>query len=185
MEEPLPREQFLQQLQVYSQKFPAEISTWQRFIEFVAHNPDCFSRDLQIGHITGSAWVVNATGDRVVLTLHRKLNKWIQLGGHCDGESNVLQVALREAIEESGVEKIQVISPEIFDLDVHLVPLYKNIPAHFHFDTRFAFRMAENQPLQISDESHDLAWVDIKKIHAYNTDESTVRMARKWLAGEF
>lgn len=180
MEKYLHRDKFLQLLKRYSQSFPDELKTSQRFIEFVEQNPDCFSRELSIGHVTGSAWVVSADGREVILTHHKKLNKWIQLGGHCDGDSDVLQVALREAEEESGIENLQAVSSDIFDLDVHLVPEFKNVAAHFHFDTRFVFCATNDQPLKISEESHDLAWVHIERISELSSDESLLRMARKW-----
>ncbi len=175
------RNQFLQKLQRYAAVNPAEEETGRRFIQFVEEYPDCFVRELAIAHVTGSAWVVDEHGEMVILTHHKKLNKWIQLGGHCDGNPNVLQVARREAQEESGIRTIEIISVEIFDIDVHLIPQHRGIAAHYHFDTRFAFRAAAGESLKISDESHDLAWVEIGKMAEFNGDESMMRLVRKWL----
>jgi 8-oxo-dGTP pyrophosphatase MutT (NUDIX family) len=88
------------------------------------------------GHVTGSAWIVNHDGSKVVLLHHAKLGIWVQPGGHCDGETDVAQVALREAREETGLE-VSLLDEAIFDVDVHRIPEYWNTPEHFHFDIRF------------------------------------------------
>ena len=134
------------------------------------------------GHITGSAWIIDATRHYVLLTHHAKLNKWLQLGGHADGELNPLAVAMREAREESGLTKLRVISEEVFDVDRHLIPARKTDPDHFHYDIRFMIEADPDEPLLISDESHDLAWIEIAKMAEYNNEESMLRMARKTLA---
>ncbi|WP_435355505.1 NUDIX hydrolase [Emticicia sp. SJ17W-69] len=149
-------------------------------IEFVQTNEDCFKRELSIGHVTGSAWIVDKSRQFVLLTHHRKLNKWFQPGGHCDGDSDVLNVAMKEAIEETGVADIQVLSDEIFDVDIHLIPERKGIAAHFHYDIRFLFEADKNIPLVISEESNDLAWIGIAKVSELNDSESITRMARKF-----
>jgi len=87
----------------YRVRYPEETAVVERVSSFVDANTDCFSRELPIGHITGSAWILDSTGTRALLTHHKKLNIWVQLGGHADGDPNVEQVAYREAIEESGL----------------------------------------------------------------------------------
>ncbi len=96
---------------------------------FIDSHPDCFERSCQVGHITGSAWIVNRAGDRVLLTHHRKLGRWLQPGGHSDGDPDTLEVALREAREESGLD-VRALDEAIFDLDVHLIPARGHEPAH-------------------------------------------------------
>ena len=91
------------------------------FSSFAAGHPDCCERTLAIGHFTGSAWLVSADGQRVLLTHHRKLHRWLQLGGHADGEGDLAAVALREAQEESGLGGLSV-EDFVFDLDRHLIP---------------------------------------------------------------
>lgn len=147
--------------------------------DFVRREPECFERSCPEGHITGSAWLVDPRGKRVLLTRHRKLNRWLQLGGHADGEDNVLAVAVREAKEESGLSRIDVISPEIFDVDIHEIPERPGEPAHLHYDVRFALR-AKATEVTVSDESHELAWVDILRLKEITQEPSMLRMARKW-----
>lgn len=95
------RHPLLQQLAAYHAGEPAERALSKRLANFVESHSDCFDRALMTGHITASAWLVNQAGTHVLLTHHRKLDKWLQLGGHVDGHPDVLAAALREAYEES------------------------------------------------------------------------------------
>ena len=151
-----------------------------RFDAFVDSHPDCFDRSCRVGHVTGSAWIVDARGAWVLLTDHRKLGRWLQLGGHCDGDPDPLAVALREAREESGIE-VRALDESIFDLDVHPIPAHGREPAHHHFDVRFLAR-AESDRFRVSEESRALAWVPAEGVGALTDRESVLRMARKWLA---
>ena len=140
-----------------------------------------FHRETSAGHFTGSAWLVDASGEHVLLTHHRKLQRWLQLGGHADGDSNLAAVALREAVEESGIRDLRV-EPDIFDVDRHWIPARKSEPGHWHYDVRYVVRTAGSEHVVISDESLELAWVSIRQLaQAPDTDESLRRMARKWL----
>jgi 8-oxo-dGTP pyrophosphatase MutT (NUDIX family) len=148
-------------------------------IRFVEVHVDCAERSLQIGHLTGSTWIVDRERKRTLLTHHRKLNKWLQLGGHADGELDPLAVALREACEESGLKKLRVVDEAIFDVDRHLIPARKTEPDHWHYDIRFMIEADPDEPIVVSDESHDLAWIEIARMADYNAEESMLRMARK------
>ena len=148
-------------------------------IRFVEEHPDCAERSLKIGHLTGSAWIVDRERKRTLLTHHRKLNKWLQLGGHADGQLDLQAVALREAQEESGLTRLRVVEAEIFDVDRHLIPARKTEPDHWHYDIRFVIEADPNEQFLVSDESHDLAWIEIARMAEYNSEESMMRMARK------
>lgn len=162
----------------YLERYPEEASVVDRMIDFVRREPGCFERSTVEGHITGSAWIMAPTGTSVLLTHHRKLDRWLQLGGHADGDPDVLAVALREAREESGLDALVVVSDEIFDVDIHVIPARPNEPEHFHYDVRFVLQAAHTDHV-VSDESHDLAWVDVHSITDYTTEGSMLRMARK------
>ena len=149
---------------------------------FVAAHEDCFRRELGIGHVTGSAWVLSPDRRRVLLTHHRKLDLWLQLGGHADGEWDVRLVALREAREESGLVRVRLLADAIFDVDVHSIPARAREPAHFHYDVRFVCEADDVEPLVVSDESHDLAWVELDRVAVLSADRSVLRMVRKSLA---
>jgi 8-oxo-dGTP pyrophosphatase MutT (NUDIX family) len=148
-------------------------------IRFVEAHADCLLRTCAPGHLTGSAWIVDATRTRVLLTHHRKLDKWLQLGGHADGDGDLAAVARREAHEESGLARLRLVSPAIFDLDRHWIPARKADPAHWHYDLRFLLEADAAEPLIISSESKDLAWIDLARVTALNPEESMARMVRK------
>ena len=156
-----------------------EARMMERLRRFVREHDDCFERTLAVGHVTGSAWVTDLEREHVLLTHHVNLDKWLQLGGHADGEPDVLKVALREAQEESGLQEIKPLSVEIFDVDVHDIPARGGQEAHFHYDVRFLFEADRRQPLQITAESKALAWVKITDVHKLTREESVLRMVAK------
>jgi 8-oxo-dGTP pyrophosphatase MutT (NUDIX family) len=174
------REKLLALLERYRERYPEESAVVDRFVDFISANTGCFNRSLQEGHITGSAWLVDRSGTRVLLTHHRRMNKWVQLGGHTDGHHDVLETALREAEEESGIEGIRTLSGNIFDIDVHTIPASGGEPEHYHYDVRFAVTVTDSEDYTVSDESHDLAWVEVERLSDYTAEESMLRMARKW-----
>jgi 8-oxo-dGTP pyrophosphatase MutT (NUDIX family) len=174
------RKDLLEKLRAYEPMDAADRACQARFLAFVEAEPQCFERTLLKGHVTGAAWIVDASGRRVLLTHHRKLGKWLQLGGHADGDPDVLAVALREAQEESGIEGLEPLSDAIFDLDIHGIPARPGEPEHEHFDVRFALRAPDAAALVVSAESLDLAWVELDALESLGCDESVLRMKRKW-----
>ena len=174
------QDNLLRQLREYRQRCPSESETIARFEAFVGSESRCFERNCWAGHVTGSAWIVNRPQTHVLLTHHRKLNRWLQLGGHSDGDSDPLQVARREAFEESGLV-MEPVCDRLFDIDIHLIPARLEDPAHHHFDARYALRTVGADAFRVSDESHALRWVKIDEIGTLTTEPSMLRMARKWL----
>jgi 8-oxo-dGTP pyrophosphatase MutT (NUDIX family) len=173
------RQPLLDQLADYAAKNPDEAETVGRFIDFVRSEGDCFERSLAVGHVTGSAWIVNADGSQVLLTHHRKLDRWLQLGGHADGDPDVFAVALKEAREESGLSEFEAVSEGIFDLDIHPIPARKSDPEHLHYDVRYLLRATGATDYIVSDESHDLRWVPLDEVTTLTTEDSMTRMVRK------
>lgn len=162
---------------------PQEAVEAARFEAFAGAGPGVFDRTHGPGHFTGSAWVVSRDGDRVLLTHHRKLGRWLQPGGHADGERDLARVALREAEEETGLPGLALASPDIFDLDRHRIPARNHEPAHWHYDVRYVVRAGADEDFVVSEESHALAWRDVRCVaDAPEMDPSLRRMARKWLA---
>ncbi|MFD0738540.1 NUDIX hydrolase [Lysobacter koreensis] len=166
----------------YRRRWPAETAVVDAFAELLADAQDPFVRERLTGHFTGSAWLVDRGGKRVLLTHHRKLDRWLQLGGHADGDRDLAQVALREAQEESGLPGLAV-QGSLFDLDRHWIPERREVPGHWHYDARYVVQAGEHEGYVVGDESHDLAWRDIGEIaNDPAADASLRRMADKWLA---
>lgn len=159
-----------------------EAATVRETLHFVETHPHCLSRQCASGHLTGSAWVVSPDRRQTLLTHHLKLEKWVQLGGHADGDGDLLAVALREAQEESGLTAVRPVSAELFDVDRHWIPDRRNEPGHFHYDLRFIFEADPADALAISSESKTLAWVDLAQVAVLNPEESMARMVRKTIA---
>ncbi|MBD3648799.1 MAG: NUDIX hydrolase [Pseudomonadales bacterium] len=176
---PGDRRALLQQLDAYQRRYPAEWVMAARMRDFVYHHERCFQRDLWVGHVTGSAWLLDRSGEQVLLTHHRKLDKWLQLGGHADGESEIAKVALKEAREESGITGIELLSSDIFDLDIHLIPARNGEPSHYHYDCRFLLQCTDSEDFTVSDESHDLMWIPLDELDTRTREISMQRMATK------
>ncbi len=154
----------------------------EEFRNFVGANAQCFERTLAIGHVTASGWVVSEEGDKVLLMHHRKLNRWFQPGGHCDGDPNVLAVARKEVEEETGLLNCKVGPGGIFDVDIHLIPANSKEAAHYHYDVRFLFKANATTELVINAESRDLRWIPLAEVKNYNDSESIMRMVCKTIS---
>ncbi len=172
-----------------------------RFQLFLSQDRDHFRRSGAEGHFTASALFLNRDLSKVLLTLHAKLGKWLQLGGHADGDSDLSRVALTECREESGYSQVEFLDygqrmfslegniPLPFDWDIHLIPARKDEPEHLHYDVRFL--VVTNQPekdLVISAESKDLRWIGLDEASKLTQEESMqrqfakLRLVRKALA---
>jgi 8-oxo-dGTP pyrophosphatase MutT (NUDIX family) len=166
----------------YLARYPGESEVVGLFRALLAEDGPVFERARLAGHFTGSAWVVSADGQRVLLMHHRKLDRWLQLGGHADGDVHLPRVALREAEEESGLVDLAV-DPAILDLDRHAIPARGSEPEHWHYDVRFVVRATGSEEFVLNEESLALAWKPVADIaEDPAADESLRRMARKWLA---
>jgi 8-oxo-dGTP pyrophosphatase MutT (NUDIX family) len=171
-------------LRDYARRVPEHAAVADGFVRLLDEGgDDPFQRSRLAGHFTGSAWLVSADGRRVLLTHHRKLDRWLQLGGHADGDRDLAAVALREAEEESGLPGLRLESHALFDLDRHWIPARGQVPGHWHYDARYVVRAGTDERFKVGEEALDLAWRDIAAIAAdAQADESLRRMALRWLA---
>jgi 8-oxo-dGTP pyrophosphatase MutT (NUDIX family) len=141
------------------------------------HGAALADRTTAPGHLTGSALVMDAVGERMVVLLHTKLRRWLQPGGHADGDHELAGVALREATEETGIEGLQVLLHAV-DLDVHEVDHGDALGTHLHLDLRFVVVAPEGAEIRGNHESLALRWVTFDELQALADEEGLVRLAR-------
>ncbi len=161
-----------------------EYAALKRFEKLLESNEAYARSYYDPGHITGSGFVLNEAKDSLLLTHHKKLGKWLQLGGHGEGEKDALEIARREVLEESGLQNVELLVDVPIDLDIHPIPERGAEAAHFHFDVRYLFKAAAGAQIQISDESSDLQWVKLDDIAGLSQEESLLRPVQKikdWL----
>jgi len=170
--------QLIKELQSYRSSFPEEQKFVPPFLTLL-ESDDAFQRTHLPGHITGSSWIINSDKTKVLLVHHAKLNRWLQPGGHADGDENVLRVALREAEEETGVKNLSVLKQGIFDLDIHIIPDRKDFPQHLHYDIRYLIQANDADELIVSEESHDVKWISLDELENYNNETSILRLKQK------
>ena len=157
---------------------PRERGVQKRFLDLIRTEPDCFLRSNLKAHITASAFVIDRSAARILLIYHKKLEKWLQPGGHCDGEQNTLAVAIREVFEETGVV-IQADNQPIIDLDIHTIPPRREVPEHEHFDVRYLFEADSALPLIRNHETLALEWVSWNDLPQYTEEASVLRILHK------
>jgi 8-oxo-dGTP pyrophosphatase MutT (NUDIX family) len=168
-----------QDLREYRLRFPDERSTVERFEALVAEGARAYERARRIGHLTASAWVLDEAHCRVLLVHHKKLDKWLQPGGHADGETDLLAVARREVVEETAVSAEPLLGGDILDIDIHPIPPHGSDPAHEHFDVRFALVARGSQAPEGNEENHDARWVGLDELEELTTEASMLRMRDK------
>lgn len=180
MLDPDPRDHVLAVLAAHAPADAAEARDRAHIIAFVRRHPDCFGRTNAEGHLTGSAFVVDPTGTRLLLTHHRKLDRWLQLGGHGEPqEHDPADTALREAAEESGLDDLRFHGERRpLDVDVHRIPARGDEPAHDHLDLRYLLVAPRPEAIAQSEESHALRWFTWAEVdHLADTFDAALRRA--------
>ena len=168
----------------YGRRWPDEEAVIAQFLALLDEPANPFVRERLEGHLTGGAWLVSGDGRRILMTHHRKLDRWLQLGGHADGDTDMARVALKEAEEESGLSDLAV-EGGIFDLDRHWIPERGQVPGHWHFDVRYVVRCTGSERFTANAESLALAWREVSEIATDPaSDDSLARMARRWLGSQ-
>lgn len=183
------REATLRQLPSTSRE--RELSSVTRVRSAIQEGAIAYDRTGSLGHFTASAAIVDPRAHKTLLTHHRKLGIWVQLGGHCDGDTDLLASSKREGLEESGLADLQSFWPSSssqpipLDVDIHSIPNRSGEHDHYHFDFRYLWLADATAPLAISEESIDLAWVPFDALSEYSTEASVhvlVEKAKLWLA---
>ena len=137
--------------------------------QLFATQPDLFTRENQVAHMTASSWLLNATHDKVLMIYHNIYRSWAWTGGHADGDRDLLAVAKREAMEETGVTEIRVISEDIFSLEILTVDGHEKrgvyVPSHLHLNITYLLEAAEGAPLPGKpDENDGAAWFPLDSV---------------------
>ena len=131
------------------------------------------------GHFTASAFVLSPEADAVLLIHHKKLNRWLQPGGHVEVEdADAMSAARREVLEETGLNGLTALGDGLFDCDIHVIPAMKGDPAHEHHDLRFLFQ-APTRAFVAGDEVHGARWVRLEDVNAVESDASVMRAVEK------
>ena len=144
-------------------------------LRFLEQNDDAFLRENRIAHITASAWVVNPARDKVLMVYHKIYDSWSWTGGHADGETDLLSVALREVTEETGVRSVRPVSPEIFSLEVLTVDGHEKrgeyVSSHLHLNVTYLLEADDAEPLRIcEDENKGVAWFGLDEALRASTE---------------
>jgi 8-oxo-dGTP pyrophosphatase MutT (NUDIX family) len=173
------RDALLRELRGHAPHDTLEEQHCRAMIDLLGGDADPFSRNsFAPGHITAGCFIVD--GDRLLLHHHRRLDRWLQMGGHVDGDESALDAALREAKEESGLDDLALIGDAIFDVDVHFIPAGKGEPDHRHFDVRYLARTASPSAIAFDpNESNDLVWVPLDRAATLMNEEASGRAIRK------
>lgn len=146
----------------------------RKFFELTALDPGALDRSTSPGHLTGSALVFNHDATKTLLLFHTKLQRWLQPGGHADGEANLARVALKEATEETGIDGLEIVDPAI-DLDIHNVAKPGD-PEVLHYDVRFLVFAPEGAKPSGNHESQDIRWVGFDELEPYGLDAGHHRL---------
>lgn len=144
-------------------------------ITFIEKNESDIYRTNEIGHVTGSAWILSPDRKQVLLINHEKLKMWLPPGGHIELEDgSINDTALREAIEETGITDFEFISNKFFDIDAHVIPEHNGVPAHAHFDFCFLLQ-AKTYPPESDLEKYGIAWFELDDVNSEPFQKQSIK----------
>lgn len=170
----------IEELRLYHPADDAERAHYLAIIDLLTGGAPVFQRNhFEPGHITASCFIIDGSG-RLLLHLHRRLGKWLQMGGHCVEAETPVAAALREGAEESGLSNLELVSEDIFDLDVHAIPAAKGEPDHYHFDLRYLARTSTPDAVKMQEaESEELQWLPLGEAIVRMNEDGSTRAIRK------
>ena len=178
-------EQLKQQVLAYVPCNEQEACDRRMLLDWIESGKDILTRENEVAHLTASAWVVSPDRSRVLMAYHNLYNSWAWLGGHADGDSDLLRVALREAREESGIENVRAVSEEILSIETLCVNGHekrgKYVPSHLHLNVTYLLEADPAQLLRVKpDENSAVAWIAVEDIPEKSTERWFVeRIYRK------
>lgn len=148
----------------------------QIMLEFIKNNGDVLTRDNKMAHMTTSAWIVNKDRTKVLMIYHNIYDSWAWVGGHADGDEDLLRVVKKEIEEETGVKNVKLLFDGIYGLNIVTVDNHikrgKVVNSHLHFDIEYLFEADENELIRIKeDENSGVKWIDINEVENYSSEE--------------
>jgi 8-oxo-dGTP pyrophosphatase MutT (NUDIX family) len=160
---------------------PLEAEHRNSILALLRGSADPFSRgSFTLGHITASLFIVDPASRSILLHHHRRLDRWLQMGGHIEGDEDARSAALREGLEESGLPDLALMVPAVVDLDVHPIPAGKGEPDHHHFDVRYVATTSAPAAIRIDEaESKELAWIPLDGAESLMNEAASSRVIRK------
>lgn len=158
-------------------------------LDFLEKNEDAFFRSSLIAHMTASSWIVNPQRTKTLMVYHNIYDSWSWTGGHADGETDLLAVALREAREETGIAHVRPVSPEIFSLEVLTVDGHEKrgayVPSHLHMNVTYLLEAEESDTLRVCrEENSGVAWFSLEEALKASTEPWFVERIYKKLNGK-
>ena len=168
------------QLRAYKPFNEQEARDRDRILQYMDAFADIFSRENPLCHITASAWVVNPAHDHVLMAYHNIYQSWAWLGGHADGERDLLSVALREAREESGVQNAHPVSEDIYSVEILTVNGHEKrgiyVPSHLHLNITYLIEADDRDRTRIKpDENSGVQWLSLTDALRLPTEPWMVR----------
>jgi 8-oxo-dGTP pyrophosphatase MutT (NUDIX family) len=175
------REQLRTELRLYEPCDAIEAGHLRAIVDLLALGSSVLGRShFAPGHITAGCFILDEEGGSVLLHHHRRLDRWLQMGGHLEPGETAVAAALREGAEESGLPDLTLVVDSIFDLDVHPIPAGKGEPDHQHFDVRYLARTRKPSAIAISpSESIRLDWIPLDRAEELMNEEASSRVIRK------
>ncbi|HEX9163406.1 MAG TPA: NUDIX domain-containing protein [Thermoanaerobaculia bacterium] len=173
--------QLLEELRRYQPADALEAQHHRAILDLLGYGRSPFSRSEFVpGHITASCFILDPDSGRLLLHHHRRLGRWLQMGGHVEPGESVLEAALREGAEESGLTDLVAMTDEVVDIDVHEIPAAKGEPDHAHFDIRYVAFTTQPSALTLDpNESYKLAWVKLEDAIPMMNEKASLRTIAK------
>ena len=164
------------QIENYNPYNEQEEKDKQIMLKYFDKFDDVLTRDNEFGHFTASSWAVNKEKTKVLMIYHNIYKSWAWTGGHADGETDLLGVAIRELKEETGVKNVRILDSDIFSLEIICVKGHvkkgKYVPSHVHLNLTYFLEVDENETLQIkADENSGVKWVNIEDVYKTTSEE--------------
>ena len=175
---------WIEQIEKYNPVDEQEKKNKEIILDFINKNDDVLVRDNEIAHITSSGFIVNKSRTKVLMIHHNIYNSWACTGGHCDGDSNLINVAIKEAKEETGIHNLKLLSDGIYSIEILTVDSHikrgKFVPSHLHLNCTFLFQADEKENLKIKkDENSGVKWIDIHKVIDVINEEKMIPIYKK------